>query len=164
MTAHPDHRVIQFLREMDVDFTAIEHHSEHTITHSAHSAHVPGRMVMKPILLMCNDDPLMLVLAATHRIDFDLLKMSYSCSTLQLASREDLKHYFPDCMIDAIPPFGDLYDIAMIVDQALCENDYVYFHPGVDDTLIRMHFNTYEHLLNPKFVVASVPNRFTNAH
>jgi Ala-tRNA(Pro) deacylase len=111
---------------------------------------------------MCDDEPLMLVLPSTHRIDFELLARSLDCKKFQMASREELSHYFPDCMVDAIPPFGNLYDMDVLVEQALCENDFVYFHPGVDDKLVEMHFNTYEHLLEPKFVVASVPNRFQN--
>ncbi|GAB4325745.1 MAG: YbaK/EbsC family protein [Candidatus Sumerlaeia bacterium] len=157
------HRVMKYLQQQKVDWKVIDHRPAPTTSLSARFAHVPGRMVMKPVLLTCDHQPLMLVLPATHRIDFDLFRQSRPCRSLQLASRDDLSRYFPDCMVDALPPFGHLYNIAMLVEQNLAENEFVCFHPGVDHILIEIPFNVYEQLVNPEFIVASVPARFTNA-
>lgn len=158
------HRIMEYLDKEQFDYQIIEHRAAQSSSQSARFAHIPGRMVMKTVLLLCDHKPLMLVLPATHRIDFDLMRQSCPCQSLHLASREDLSHYFPDCMVDAIPPFGHLYDVPMLIEQALCENELVYFHPGVDNILVEIPFNEYEQAVDPKFVVASVPSRFSNAH
>lgn len=51
----------------------------------------------------------MLVLPASYRLDFALLKKAVGFEEVRPATEEEFKELFPDCEVGAIPPFGNLY-------------------------------------------------------
>ena len=48
------------------------------------------------------------------------------------------------------PPFGDLYGIPMVVDEAVFEDDEIAFNGGDHSSLVKMRCADFERLVKPK--------------
>ena len=57
---------------------------------------------------------------------------------------------FPDCEIGAMPPFGNLYDMAVYASDRLAEDVEIAFNAGSHTELIRMAYKDFERLVKPK--------------
>jgi len=57
---------------------------------------------------------------------------------------------FEDCDLGAEPPFGNLYDLPVIIDKALIDDDHIIFQAGSHDRAVRMSMDDYRKLVEPK--------------
>ena len=110
-------RLENHLRENGVVFGVQEHPTAYTAQKIAASEHVPGRMFAKVVMASTDGDLIMLVLAASSVVD--VAKVSEVLGRqARLASEGEFASAFPDCEAGAMPPFGNLYDVAVYVDRA----------------------------------------------
>jgi Ala-tRNA(Pro) deacylase len=91
----------------------------------------------------------MVVLRADQRLNERLLKRLLAATSVRLAHEEDLEALFPGCDLGAMPPFGNLYGLPVIVDQALTEDDDIVFNACKYTESIRMKYRDYERLVRP---------------
>ena len=57
--------------------------------------------------------------------------------------------FFPDCQLGTMPPFGNLYGIPVLVDQALAEDEEISFNACCYTKVVKMKFGDYRKLVNP---------------
>ena len=67
-----------------------------------------------------------------------------------LATEEDFRRAFPDCEVGAMPPFGNLYGVEVLVDEALTRDDEIAFEAGNHHEAIRMKYRDYAELVQPR--------------
>lgn len=91
----------------------------------------------------------MLVLPASYRMYPDLLRDALRVDRVELAGEEEFAARFPGCEPGAMPPFGNLYDMEVLVDQALAEDEEIAFNAGSHTVLMRMSWLDYEELVKP---------------
>jgi len=91
----------------------------------------------------------MAVLPASSMIDFNKLKAATGAKSVELASESEFKDRFPECEVGAMPPFGNLFNIKVVVDKALAEDKEISFNAGSHHELIRMSYSDYEKLTKP---------------
>ena len=65
-------------------------------------------------------------------------------------AEEEFKWLFPDCELEAIPPFGNLYGLPTFVDNILVKNDYIIFAAGTATDQIKMSYPIYEAIVRPR--------------
>ena len=122
-------RLENHLRENGVVFEVQEHPTAHTAQKIAASEHVPGRMFAKVVMAITEGDLIMLVLAASSVVD--VAKVSEVLGKqARLASEGEFASAFPDCEAGALPPFGNLHDVAVYVDRVLGRNERIVFQAG----------------------------------
>ena len=56
---------------------------------------------------------------------------------------------FPDCEAGALPPFGNLYDVAVYVDRALGRNERIVFQAGTHTVTMSVAYQDFERLARP---------------
>ena len=56
---------------------------------------------------------------------------------------------FPDCEAGALPPFGNLYDVAVYVDRALMRNERIAFQAGTHTVTMSVAYQDFERLARP---------------
>jgi Ala-tRNA(Pro) deacylase len=88
------------------------------------------------------------VLPPNSRID--LMRFAEVGEPVRLETEEEFKWLFPDCAVEAIPPFGNLYGLPTFVDNILVKNDYIIFPAGTDTDQIKMSYPTYEGIVQPR--------------
>lgn len=76
------------------------------------SSHIPGKTLAKTVVVKVDDKLLMEVIPATDMVDFKSLRKAVSAATAHLAGEDEFRSRFPECEVGAMPPFGNLYDMA----------------------------------------------------
>ncbi len=92
----------------------------------------------------------MAVLPASYQVDFKLLKNILGSDNVTLANEAEFKFHFPDCEVGAMPPFGNLYDMEVYVAETLTCNEEIAFNAGSHTELIKLKFEDFNRLVNPK--------------
>ncbi|HPA73846.1 MAG TPA: YbaK/EbsC family protein, partial [Spirochaetota bacterium] len=62
------------------------------------------------------------------------------------------KDRFPDCEVGAMPPFGNLYGMEVLVSKDLARDEYIAFNAGSHTSLIKMKYSDYEKAVSPKML------------
>ena len=112
----------------------------------------------KTVIIKVDDKIAMAVLPASYRIDFDGLKKALNSKKIELATEEEFAKLFPDCEIGAMPPFGNLYNMDVYVDDSLTEDDEITFNACSHNELMRMAYKDFEKLVTPVVVKFSFQN------
>lgn len=140
----------KYLKDSGVKYKEMVHQEVYTAQEIAAAQHVPGKQLAKVVMAKANGEVVMLVLAATHRVDFDKAKSLLGKKTASLAKEEDFEKVFPDCEVGAMPPFGHLYQVPVYVDRTLTEDPEIVFQAGTHVHTIKMKYTDYEKLAKPK--------------
>jgi Ala-tRNA(Pro) deacylase len=152
-------RVSTFLADREVPFETLVHPPAFSATRRAKLLHVPGKQVVKSVLLVAPGGFLLAVLPATHQIDFDKLGQLLGGPT-RLATLAEATRLFPDCEISAIPAFGSLYALNTLMDDAIERDSIIVFEGHTHLHAIRMTCKNYERLERPRrasFTIAPEP-------
>ena len=143
-------RVIDFLDKSGVNYELTTHNPAFTAQGMAAKEHEPGRFVAKPVIVKADDQYVMCVLAAHQKIDLSDLKNQLGAKSLDLAQESDMADIFDDCQLGAEPPFGNLYDLTTVIDQALTTADHIMFQAGTHQKAVKMTMKDYLSLVEPK--------------
>jgi Ala-tRNA(Pro) deacylase len=143
-------RVINFLNESAVPYDLTGHVPTFTAQQMAAAEHEPGKFVAKPVIVKVDGKYMMCVLAACCKIDLGALKSRLGVKSVDLALEKEIGEIFEDCELGAEPPFGNLYDLPVIMDKALEKDDHITFQAGAHDKAIRMSMDDYRKLVKPK--------------
>lgn len=130
--------VHDFLEERELPESILRHDHTSCSSETAEAAHVPGRQLAKGVVLKTHDDYHLLVVIPSHRmLAVDKVSTTYG-GELTLADEGELKALFPDCEMGAVPALGMAYQLPTYVDQALLDQDKVYFEAGDHESLLCM--------------------------
>jgi Ala-tRNA(Pro) deacylase len=143
-------RVTEFLDKSAVHYEVSEHAPAFTSQQMAAVEHEQGRYVAKPVIIKADGKYLMCVLSACYKIDLGALKSQLGARSVDLATEKEIGSIFDDCDLGAEPPFGNLYDLPVIMDKALDKDDHITFQAGAHDKAIRMSMEDYRKLVEPK--------------
>ena len=92
----------------------------------------------------------MAVLPANRKIVLQDLREATGAEQVKFASEEEFKKTFPDCETGAMPPFGNLYGMAVYAAAALAENEAIAFNAGSHTEVIKLAYKDFERLVKPK--------------
>jgi Ala-tRNA(Pro) deacylase len=145
----PVMKLKDFLDESGVHYETISHSTAYTTQEVAAAAHIPGREVAKTVMVKVDGDMAMVVLPAPKQVSLERVREITGASAVDLAGEEEFKDLFPNCEPGAMPPFGNLWDMQVFVDQRLREDERIAFNAGTHTELVRMAYGDFERLVNP---------------
>ncbi|MFC1481219.1 aminoacyl-tRNA deacylase [Candidatus Neomarinimicrobiota bacterium] len=148
----PATKLKAFLDSQKVKYVSCKHSKAFTASEVAASTHVPGREMAKTIMVLADGKMVMVVLPAPEYISMELLKYVTDAEEVHLASEQEFKDLFPDCEVGAMPPFGNLYDLETYVDATLTEDEEIAFNAGTHTEIIKMAYEDFHNLVEPKVV------------
>jgi len=148
-------QISEYLDSQHVWYRTSIHPLAYTAQGLAHVQHVSGKLLAKSVMVNAGHRLVMVVLPASHRIDFAKLQELLNAGSLKLATEEEFKDMFPDCELGAMPPFGNLYHVEVWVDAALQEHPNLLFNAGTHLETIEMSFSDFEKLVHPQIGVFS---------
>jgi len=150
-------RLKDYLKSNKVKFKTLKHKAVYTAQEIAGAQHVPGKEFIKTIMVKLNGNKFfMMAMPASCKIDFKKLKSASGAKTVELAKEAEFKSLFPDCDIGAMPPFGNLYDIPVVVDKTVEEDEKIVFNAGNHKETIMMKYSDFKKLVKPKVASFSV--------
>jgi Ala-tRNA(Pro) deacylase len=152
-------RLTEFLDKNTIKYVIIHHSPAFTAREVAVSAHIPKKEVAKTVVVKVDGKPLMVVLPASQMVDFTQLRHGLNAQATVLATEQEFNTLFPECEIGAMPPFGNLFNMDIVVADSLTEDEEIAFNGGTHRELIRMAYNDFERLVHPKVMKFTVERR-----
>jgi Ala-tRNA(Pro) deacylase len=142
-------RLEQYLRENGVPFETMAHKQAFTMPEVAAALHVPGGQVAKVVVVKADGEMVMLVIPASHRLDLAKVRALLDAKKVNLAKEEEFTDLFPDCETGAMPPFGNLYNLPVYVDQALEKEKSIVFRVGTHRHTMQVAYADFARLAQP---------------
>lgn len=147
-------KIKDYLEKEQIEYETSAHALAYTAAEVAGTQHIPGKQMVKSVIVKANDSFLMCVLPAIHLVDFEKLKKVTGSQNLSLASEGDLVQLFPEYEVGAEPPFGHLYGLKVYSDKLLEEDQEIVFNAGTHTDVIKIRYADFKRLVNP--VVAEI--------
>lgn len=143
-------RMAAYLKEHGVAFKAMTHPTAYTAQEVAATQGVSGKQVAKVVIVKADDKAAMLVLQASALVDFAKAKKALGAKAVRLAKEGEFADLFPDCEVGSMPPFGNLYNLPVYVDEGLAAVPDIVFEAGSHTDTFRVKYADYARLVNPK--------------
>lgn len=151
-------RLKEFLDSKQVKYIVISHSLAYTAQGIAALAHIPGSDLAKTVIVKLDGALAMAVVPGSRHVDLAKLKLMAGAKSLALASESDFRGRFPGCETGAMPPFGNLYGMPVFADESLAQEYEIAFNAGTHRELVRLAWQDFERLVEPKI------GRFATGH
>jgi Ala-tRNA(Pro) deacylase len=148
----PVHKLKEFLDNHHINYVCMTCSPAYTAQEVAASAHVSGKYMAKTVIVKAGDKLVMVVLPAQDHINFGVLKTALQAKEADLATESEFKTQFPECEAGAMPPFGNLYGMAVYVSNHLSEHDQIVFNAGTHSEVMRLAYADFEKLVHPNVI------------
>ncbi len=150
------HTIVKLLEEHHCQYQVKEHPPTRTSEESAFHRGEPLKIGAKAMVLKTDQTFVMAVLPADRKIDSSKLKIIFSTKNLRFATPEEL-YTLTGLVPGAVPPFGFLFGIEMILDKTLLEEENMAFNAGSLEKSIKMETEEYRRIVKPRIEEFSVP-------
>ena len=145
----PAGKLTQYLDAEKIPYQIATHPKAFTSQGVAQAAHVSGREFAKCVILMTGDvKAIMAVLPGPRHLSLPLVSELLG-QHVRLAREEEFASLFPGCELGAEPPFGNLYDLPVYVDESLTRDPEIVFNAGTHTETIRMRYSDFARLVKP---------------
>jgi Ala-tRNA(Pro) deacylase len=151
-------RIDDYLTESRVAFEALAHPPAYTAANRAKVLRVPGKLVAKSVLLHGPGGFFLVVLPATHPVDVDLLSRQLE-GRVRLAREEEVTDVFRDCEWGAVPPFGRLYGLPVVLEESVAPETMIVVEGQSHFEAIRLSCRDFEMLESPRRLRFARPPR-----
>ena len=84
----------------------------------------------KPVIVKLDEEMIMAVVPASREVDLSILKGLTGANVVALARESEFPGRFPECDTGAMPPFGNLYQMPVFLDETLTEHEQIAFNAG----------------------------------
>jgi Ala-tRNA(Pro) deacylase len=92
----------------------------------------------------------MAIVTGSQKIHLPTVRTSLGVDEVNLATEDEFISRFPDCEIGAMPPFGNLFGLAVYVDPAVTKDESIYFNSGNHVQTVRIRYKDFERLVTPQ--------------
>jgi Ala-tRNA(Pro) deacylase len=142
-------RLESHLDEKHIPYSMIFHAPADSAQMAASAMHLPSKAVAKAIALRAGDREILAVLPASYSINFKKLS-AITGADVRLLDEETFSELFPDCERGVISPFGELYGVAVYLDEALAEDPEIILSAGTHYDCVRMGSVDFVQLTEPQ--------------
>lgn len=151
--------VHELLDKHNVPYEIHDHPRAVDANRLAQSEDVTGWDVAKPVLLSIGGQLAMAVVPAPVYVDLEKASAVLGHSEVRLATEEEFVSRFPDCEPGAEPPFGNLYEIPVFLDETLRKRQRMLCRDGSHTASITLAVNDYIEVVAPEIVDVATPSR-----
>jgi Ala-tRNA(Pro) deacylase len=142
-----------YLDQNQVPYEVTTHPEAYTSQEIAATLHKTGKRLGKVVMVKAGDQLVMCVLPAHELLDIGRLETILGSKQVRLATEEEFKDLFPDCDVGAMPPFGNLYNVPVYLDERLAQYDKFYFEAGSHTEIVTMSMADYRRWVSPKIAL-----------
>jgi Ala-tRNA(Pro) deacylase len=129
--AVPNAGLLDWLAATRVEYELHEHPLTFTASETARVEGVDPRLFAKVVAVATSDGRrALVVIDAADRLDLVSARRVLDARSVRLLTEDEMRELAPDCAVGAIPPVGELYDVAVYADHAVREDPVIWFHAG----------------------------------
>ena len=133
-----------------VPYEVFTHPLAYTAQEIAEKQHISGKEMAKVVMLEVDDALVMGVIPAGSKIHLNTTRAGLGATAVRLATENEFTARFPECEIGAMPPFGNLFGLKVVVDPALEKDEYIYFNAGSHVQTVHMKYADFAKLVKPQ--------------
>jgi Ala-tRNA(Pro) deacylase len=145
----PAKKLREFLDSHNVAYMTMPHAVAYTAKEIAALTHISNKELAKTVIVKIDGTMAMAVLPASYDVDLSALRAGTGARSVTLAKESEFKDQFPECDIGAMPPFGNLYGMAVYVDESLTKDKDIAFNAGTHDELLQVSYADFARLVEP---------------
>jgi Ala-tRNA(Pro) deacylase len=145
-------RVHELLDEHGVEYEVHTHPRAVSANRLAAAEEVTGWDVAKPVMLSVGGELAMAVVPAPVTVDLDKASEALGHAEVRLAHEDEFADRFPDCEVGAEPPFGNLYGIAVFLDEGLRARHEMVCRDGTHTQTITLATSDFVKVVGPEIL------------
>jgi Ala-tRNA(Pro) deacylase len=150
-------RCIEFLDHAGICYAHTRHSVAYTALEVAFAEHISPHKLAKTVVYASAQGYGLAVLPADQIINTRALGTYLNDREIRFATEHELKQLFPECEVGAMPPFGNLFNLPVIVDTRIAEQEFIAFNGGTHRDVFHLSYGDFEKLVHPavgKFAIA----------
>lgn len=123
-------RLLAFLDDKQIVYRHLTHAETRTSEESAQARGTKLEQGAKALVMFADTKPALVVLSAASKLDNAAFKKQFKVSDLRMATPAEVKAV-SGAEIGAVPPFGNLFNVPVYVDEGLLQNEEIAFNAGL---------------------------------
>jgi Ala-tRNA(Pro) deacylase len=139
-------RCLVYLKQNGVRYAHSTHSPAVTAADVALAERMPIQNLAKTVVYSGDNGFGMLVLPADAIVDFRDVKRLLGIKETRLATEAEIEERFPECEVGAMPPFGNLFNMPVLLDQELAGVAFIAFTVGTHRDAIHISLKDYREL------------------
>jgi Ala-tRNA(Pro) deacylase len=148
----PEEKIIGILEENRIPYEIFEHEPVYTNPTMAAALNVSESETVKSLVLLTKEkEMVVLVMPGDKRVDWKKAAAGIGTKKVSFAKPEAVLEKV-GCEVGCVPPFGQLTDLPIYMDNDLARKDVVYFNPGVHDKSFKIKAWDLKKLCRPTMV------------
>ena len=142
-------RTLDYLKRNGIRYSHSVHPPAYTARDVASADRMPAHSLLKTVVYRGEHGYGMLLLPADYVVDFVEVLRLLGLREVRLATEPELEALFPDCELGAMPPFGNLFDMPVLLDENIATAEFIAFNAGTHRDVIHMSGEDFHRLVNP---------------
>jgi len=142
-------RWLHYLDSNGIRYSHSVHPRAMTARATAVAERVPPHDLAKTVVYASDNGFGFAVVAADELVDLPEVGRLLGSSMIRLADERELAEIFPDCELGAMPPFGQPYEMPVLLDEGLAGRGFIAFAIGTHSDVVRMSVADYRKLVRP---------------
>ena len=142
-------RCIGYLKRNGIQYSHSVHPPAYTAREAASADRMPAHNLMKTVVYSGDNGYGMLVLPADCVANFDEVRRLLGLTEIRLATEAELGALFPECELGAMPPFGNLFNMPVLLDEGLATAEFMGFAAGTHRDVLHISGADFHALVNP---------------
>ena len=140
----------ELLDEAKVSYEIYNHRSAFTAQETAESLHDSGKEMAKVVVLEVDGRFVMAVIPGDRTVDLGKAARALGAREIvRIPAEYEFAARFPGCEIGAMPPFGRLFGLPVVVDILLHCQQEIFFNGGNHRQTVRLGYRDYYRLAAP---------------
>jgi Ala-tRNA(Pro) deacylase len=146
-----------FLDNSLVAYEVFTHPVTFTAQQLAAVQHVKGKQLAKVVVARNGSEFTMIVLPAPYHVELERARAATGRQDLEIARESEFASLFAGCEPGAMPPFGNLYNVPVWVDESLAEDEEIVFNACTHTQAIKMKYSDFARLACPTVAKFGMP-------
>ena len=142
-------RLQHWLREQHVGYSIRHHHQALAWENMAAELHENSAHVARSVIAQADGRRVLLVIPVTEQVDFQRVARLLQAQSAVPAREGDFEAGLPDCELDALPPFGSLFQLPTYLDEGLARMSQIVFLAGTHHATIKVATDEYVRAAQP---------------
>ena len=147
----------EFLDNSLVAYEVLTHPVAFTAQQLAAVQHVKGKQLAKVVVARSGSEFIMIVLPAPYHVGLQRARAVTGRQDLEIAHESEFASLFAGCEPGAMPPFGNLYNVPVWVDESLAQDEEIVFNACTHTQAIKMKYSDFARLVHPTVAKLRMP-------
>lgn len=142
-------RCLTYLKKNGIRYSHSIHPLAYTAREVASAERMPAHNLVKTVIYFGDNGYGMVALPADYMVDFAEVRRLLGLTEIRLASEPEMAALFPDGEVGAMPPFGNWFNMPVLMDESIATVEFMGFNAGTHQDVIHISVADFHRIVNP---------------